>query len=64
MNYFAGKENFEKLSFSTSSIKNLLLDEDIDPNTNLFNEKKFQKLDFVYCTSDELLSFGKNFFPR
>ena len=37
MNYFTGKENFEKLSFNPFSIKNLLLDEDIDSETNLFN---------------------------
>ena len=51
MNYFAGKENFEKLSFNPYSTKDLLLDELIDADTNLFNDKMFQKTRFclLYC---------------
>ena len=41
MNYFTGKENFEKPSFNPFSTKDLLCDEDADPDTILFNNKKF-----------------------
>ena len=61
MNYFTAKENFEKLSLNPFSTKDLLLDEDIVPDTNIFNDKRFQKLNSTYYTPDEL-SFGKNFF--
>ena len=42
MNYFTAKENFEKLSLNPFSTKDLLLDEDIVPDTNIFNDKGFK----------------------
>ena len=38
----------------------LLLDNDIDPDSNLFNESKFQNLDSPYYTVDEMISFSKD----
>ena len=62
---FSGKESFEILIFNPFSIKDLLLHEDIDRETNLFNGKKFQVIDFVYYTPDDSLNFSKiKLFPR
>ena len=61
MNHFTAKENFEKLRFNHFSTKDLLLEEDTEIDTNLFNDEKFQNLDSVYDTPDKLLSFGKSF---
>ena len=61
---FSGKDSFEILIFNPFSIKDLL-HEDIDRETNLFNGKKFQVIDFVYYTPDDLLNFSKiKLFPR
>ena len=50
----------KNLVFFSLSTKDLH-DEDIGPGKNLFNKKKFQKLNSVSHTSDKLLNFRRSF---
>ena len=52
--------DFDKIVFNAFETDDLLLDNDIDPDANLFNESKFQKLDSPYYTLDELILFSKD----
>ena len=52
---------FDKLSFNAFETKDILLEIDTDPDSNFFNESKFQNLDSPYYTPAELITFSKEF---
>ena len=51
--------SFDKLSFNAFETKDILLEIDTDPDSNFFNESKFQNLDSPYYTPEELITFSK-----
>ena len=51
--------SFDKLSFNAFETKDILLEIDTDPDSNFFNESKFQNLDSPYYTLEELITFSK-----
>ena len=65
MNYFTDKKNFEKLSFSPFSTKDLRLDEDIDLDRKLFNdEKKKLKIRYYSLYSRRIIKIWQKLLPR
>ena len=51
--------SFDKLSFNAFETKDILLEIDTDPDSNFFNESKFQNLDSPCYTPEELITFSK-----
>ena len=55
-------KQFRDTHINPSFAKDVLLKEDIDLATNLFNDRKFQQLDSPCYTLDKLINFAAEFF--
>ena len=61
---FTDKKCFKKLNFNPFSTKDLHIDEDIDPETNLFNDKKESNIRFCLLYSRRFIKLWKKPFAR